>query len=153
MPRLKSEKEAEYKATPLKTEKPKEKPSIRCSQDAYRFIKTIIDPSAFEEHFAVLCLNVKNEVVDSKVIAIGDTNECRVTVRPIFRHALLSGCARILLAHNHPSGDSTPSPDDVALTKRIVRGAELLDFTILDHIVLGENSYTSFLDLGIMVNL
>ena len=148
--KVKTEEQAEYRiTTQYDTKTPKSKPRISCSKDAYEIAREHCKPELFEEHFYTMYLNNKNEVLDVKLIAIGAVNECQVSPLPVFRPVFeLHGCTRIILVHNHPSGDPTPSPHDVELTKRLVRCAKLLGFDVLDHIVIGADSYSSLKDLS-----
>ena len=91
------------------------------------------------EHFMILALDTQNAVVGFKVVSTGTVSASLVDARNLFRDALLLGASALLLAHNHPSGDTTPSQEDIRLTRRLAEGGCLLDLPIRDHIILGTN--------------
>jgi DNA repair protein RadC len=103
-----------------------------------------------QEVFVAVGLNSKNEPIEEKVVARGSVNECRVEPSDVFRPMIAEAAVRTVLLHNHPSGDSTPSPHDVALTRRLVKVGQLVGIPVLDHLVLGSNSYSSLRDLGLL---
>ena len=100
------------------------------------------------EVFAILCLSTKHRVLAYHEVSRGCLDSTLVHPREVFKAALLANAAGIVLAHNHPSGDATPSPDDMALTRRLVDAGRLLGVDVLDHIVIGESRYTSFRERG-----
>ncbi|MBN2525525.1 MAG: DNA repair protein RadC [Deltaproteobacteria bacterium] len=105
-----------------------------------------------QEVFLAVGLNNKNEVLTEQVVAMGTVDECRVNPREVFRPMILEAVARVLLLHNHPSGDPTPSPDDVELTSRLAEVGILLGIPVLDHLVVGRNSYRSLRDMGLLTD-
>lgn len=125
-------------------------PSVSCSQDLADYLAEF--RSEDQEHFIIIGLDTKNKPTFRKVVALGSLNECRVEPREAFKMAIVNSCLSIALAHNHPSGDPTPSPQDIALTKRLSEAGELLGIPVLDHIVIARNRYMSFKDMGLMVN-
>ena len=102
---------------------------------------------ADQEHFILLALSTQLHVTGYKVVSSGGMASTFVDSRILFRSALLLGAASILLAHNHPSGVSTPSPEDRALTRRLVAGGQLLDLEVRDHLIVGWDVY-SFAEHG-----
>lgn len=88
-------------------------------------------------------INTKNKPTAIHTVSIGTLNSTVVHPREIFKAAILSNAASIILAHNHPSGDPTPSKEDIGITKRLVDAGELLGITVMDHIIIGENNYVS----------
>ena len=100
------------------------------------------------EVFAILCLSTKHRVIAYHEVSRGTLDATLVHPREVFKAALLANAASIVLAHNHPSGDPAPSPDDMALTRRLVDAGRLLGVEVLDHIVIGEGRYVSFRELG-----
>ena len=122
---------------------------LRCSDDIFRRYRVRMGGFS-QEVFLVVGLNNKNEVVTEAVVAMGGVDECPVSPREVFRPLIAEACARMIALHNHPSGDCTPSPEDVALTRRIASAGELLGIPLLDHLVLGEGRYTSLRDLGML---
>lgn len=98
------------------------------------------------ENFRVVFLDSKNQIINSKIIFIGTLNESVVHPREIFKSAILENSANIILIHNHPSGDLNPSEEDIKTTKELVKAGELLGIKVLDHIIIGNNSFFSFLE-------
>ncbi|MEM8779948.1 MAG: DNA repair protein RadC [Cyanobacteria bacterium P01_G01_bin.49] len=96
-----------------------------------------------QERFAVTFLDVKNRLIGTQVITIGTATETLVPPREIFREAMRQGATRIIVAHNHPSGNLEPSPEDIELTEQLLEAASFLDIPILDHLILGEGNFKS----------
>ena len=101
-----------------------------------------------EEHFICLFLNTKNQVIGRQTLSIGSLNASVVHPREVFRAAIRRSSASILCAHNHPSGDPTPSKEDIALTRRLAEAGELIGIELLDHLVIGDNRYISLKESG-----
>ncbi|MEW6173642.1 MAG: DNA repair protein RadC [Bacillota bacterium] len=95
------------------------------------------------EEFRVILLDTKNHVIQIETVAVGTLNSTGVQPREVFKNAIRRSAAAIILAHNHPSGDPTPSREDVALTQRLIQAGELVGIEILDHIIIGDNRYIS----------
>ena len=102
------------------------------------------------ESLHVVGLDAKNHVRLAQCVARGGVSSCAVTPRDVLRPLVLNACVSGIVLHNHPSGDPSPSGDDVALTERLARGAELLGVRVLDHIIIGAEGYFSFLDAGLL---
>lgn len=100
------------------------------------------------EVFLVVCLTAKYTALAYREIARGSVCQVHVSPAEIFKTVLLSNAAAFLIAHNHLSGDPSPSPDDLELTRRLIDGARLLDVALLDHIVVATNRYYSFKEGG-----
>jgi DNA repair protein RadC len=100
------------------------------------------------EQFGVVLLDAKHRVLKSSVLAVGTLNSTIVEPRDVYREAMLGTAAAIVAFHNHPSGDPTPSADDVELTKRLAAAGVLLGIDLLDHIVLGDARYCSLREMG-----
>lgn len=100
------------------------------------------------EQFGIVLLDTKRRVIRSTLISIGTLDTSVVHPREVFSEAARAGAASIVLFHNHPSGDPTPSPDDVALTRRLVSAGELMGIEVVDHVVLAETRYCSFKESG-----
>jgi len=96
-----------------------------------------------QERFAVLLLDVKNQLLGTKVITIGTATETLAHPRDIFREVLRQGATRIIIAHNHPTGNVEPSQEDILLTEQLLKAAQLLCIPILDHLILGEGNFQS----------
>lgn len=101
-----------------------------------------------QEHFVVLFLNVKNEIIHKQTIFIGSLNASIVHPREIFREAVKRSAASIICAHNHPSGNPTPSPEDIEVTKRIAEAGGIIGIELLDHIIIGDYRYISMKGKG-----
>ncbi|HNP70378.1 MAG TPA: JAB domain-containing protein [Kouleothrix sp.] len=96
-----------------------------------------------------IILNTKNRVLAIDPVFQGNLNASIVTMRELFKSALLLGAAAIIAAHNHPSGDATPSPEDVLITREMIAAGRLLDIELLDHLVLGAESFVSMRERGL----
>lgn len=96
-----------------------------------------------QERFAILLLDVKNRLMGHQVISIGTATETLSHPRDVFREVIRRGATRVIVAHNHPSGIVEPSPEDVQLTRRLLQGAQFLSIPLLDHLILGNGSFTS----------
>ena len=103
-----------------------------------------------KEQFITLHLNGKNEIVCKEIVSIGSLNQSIVHPREVFKTAMITNAAAIMFIHNHPSGDSRPSPEDISITKRLAEAGSILGVKVLDHIVIGNNEYTSFVEAGLM---
>ena len=103
-----------------------------------------------QEVLKVVLLNTKNIVIGDKNIFKGTLNSSIVHPREIFREALKSGCANIIISHNHPSGDPTPSKEDINMTLRIKECSNIMGIGLLDHIIVGNNKYISLKEKGII---
>jgi DNA repair protein RadC len=101
-----------------------------------------------EEHFVCLFLNTKNQVIGRQTLSIGSLNASIVHPREVYRAAIRRSSASIICAHNHPSGDPTPSREDIALTRRLAKAGELIGIELLDHLVIGDNRYVSLKEAG-----
>ncbi|MBI2756098.1 MAG: DNA repair protein RadC [Chloroflexi bacterium] len=104
-----------------------------------------------QEHLRVLLMDTKNRVITSKNLYVGTLNSTTVRVGELFREAIRANAAAIALVHNHPSGDPTPSPQDVELTRDAAKAGQLLDVDVLDHVVVGRgpNNYVSLRERGL----
>ncbi len=102
-----------------------------------------------QEHLAVAMMDTRNNVIGIITVAMGTLNSCSITMREIFKPALLMNAAAIVIAHNHPSGDPSPSSEDVLFTRSIVEAGKLLDVEVLDHVVIGNNRFVSLRERGL----
>ena len=98
---------------------------------------------ATQEHFMVLCLNTRNTVTFKRVLYVGSLNTSLVRIAEVFEDAVQRKAAAVIVAHNHPSGDPAPSPEDIALTRRLVGAGKLLEIDLLDHLIIAGNRYVS----------
>ena len=127
----------------------------RLMKEDAKEVKTIQDPEDVaryarhhfwqeqKEHFAILLLNTKNHILGLKDISIGNLSSSVVHPREVFETAILHHSAAIILLHNHPSGDPTPSKEDIAVTHRLMKASNIMDIPILDHIILGNGRFVS----------
>ena len=102
------------------------------------------------EEFVIIGLDGKNRMQFLNSVSMGCLTSSIVHPREVFKAAILGNAASLILCHNHPSGDPTPSPEDVEITKRLVECGKLLGIAILDHVIIGENSYVSLADKGLL---
>jgi len=103
-----------------------------------------------QEVFYVLTLNAQSRVVSAQEVTRGTLNSSLVHPREVFRLAIAEGAAGIVVVHNHPSGDPTPSNDDRAVTRQMVEAGKLLDIPVYDHVVIGNGRYVSFAEAGLL---
>lgn len=96
-----------------------------------------------KEHFRVILLNTKNQIISIEEISIGNLNSSIVHPREVFNIAIRRSANSIILVHNHPSGDSTPSTEDINITRRLIEAGNIIGIKVLDHIIIGDNNYTS----------
>lgn len=104
-----------------------------------------------KEHFKVVLLNAKHRVIDIVTVSVGCLDSSLVHPREVFKECLRRNSARVIMVHNHPSGDPTPSYDDIAITQRLASSGLILGIDVLDHIIVGDNRYSSLKELGLMV--
>jgi len=103
-----------------------------------------------KEKFLVVCLNSANKVTKFEAISVGSLNSSVVHPREIFKFAIENSSASIILIHNHPSGNLEPSSEDIAITKKLVEAGKILNIEVLDHIIVGGNSFTSLVERRLM---
>lgn len=119
-----------------------ERPSISSPADVAALVQ--YEMAALEqEHLRVIQLNTRNQVLEIAEITKGSLNAAMVRIAEVFKPAIRRNAAAVILVHNHPSGDPTPSPDDLALTKAIREAGTLLDIEVLDHLIIGQGRYVS----------
>ncbi|OXS60875.1 DNA repair protein RadC [Bacillus sp. DSM 27956] len=121
--------------------------SIRSPQDAYELLKGFLEDKD-REHFIVVNLDTKNQPVSINICHIGSLNASIVSPREVMKSAILSSAASIMVAHNHPSGETTPSREDVDVTKRLVEAGKLMGIELLDHLIIGDGKFTSLKEKG-----
>jgi DNA repair protein RadC len=126
-----------------------QKIKITSSKTAYDALKSKLSDLPHEE-FWVIFMNRRNSIIKTECISKGGVSGTVVDVRLILKPALENLTSSIILAHNHPSGNLRPSQEDIGLTKKIKEAAKLMDITLQDHLILGEQAYYSFADEGIL---
>lgn len=121
--------------------------TISSPNDAYEMIEEQFEGLDWEQ-FIIACLNMKNEPTNISVVSVGSLNKAIVHPREVFKTAILSNASSIMAFHNHPSGDTTPSQQDIQLTHRLVEAGELLGIKLVDHLIIGDGSFTSLKEKG-----
>lgn len=102
-----------------------------------------------QEHFRALYLDTRNQLLGLETVYVGSLNASYIRVAEVFREGVKRNCAAMIVAHNHPSGDPTPSPEDVAVTRQLVAAGQLLDIELLDHLVIGQQRFVSLRERGL----
>lgn len=121
---------------------------VTCSDEVYDYVNEHLGlADRAEEYVYMLSLNAKSEIVGIHEIAHGTLTEAAVCPREVFKNAVLNNAIGLILLHNHPSGDATPSTEDYGLTRRIKKCGELMGIPLQDHIVIGANTYESIREL------
>ena len=103
-----------------------------------------------EEYMYMVCMNTKLDMTGVFEISHGNVNSSVVGTREVFQKALLANAVSVVLLHNHPSGDSTPSREDIKVTERLMKAGDILGIDVLDHIIIGRPGYTSLKEKGYM---
>jgi DNA repair protein RadC len=114
----------------------RESPVIGGAEDVYRLLRRRLS-GRDREHFVVLLLSSRHAVLAIETVSVGSLNASIVHPREVLKPAILASAAGIIVAHNHPSGDPTPSADDVEITKRLARAADIMGIPLLDHVIVG----------------
>lgn len=127
---------------------PEERPRVTSPGDAANLLMTEM-MLLEQEQLRVVLLDTRNYVLDVHTVYQGSLNTSVVRVGELFRHAIKDNAAAIIVTHNHPSGDPAPSPEDVHVTRQIVRAGKLLDIELLDHIIIGRQRYVSLKERGL----
>jgi len=132
----------------LLVESPDERPQVRSPADAANLVMSEM-ALLEQEHLRVMLLDTKNRVLETPTVYIGSLNTSLIRVGELFREAIRANCASLIVLHNHPSGDPTPSPEDVAVTRQIVKAGEMLDVDVLDHLIIGHQRFVSLKERGL----
>ena len=132
-----------------KPEGPEDPPSINSPQDVQRLLGPEMSQLA-QEQLRVLLIDTKSQVVGQRVIYQGNISSAIVRTAEVFRPAVIEAVPSVIIAHNHPSRDPDPSPDDVMITRKLKQAAQLLDIDLLDHIVIGGKRHVSLKERGLM---
>jgi DNA repair protein RadC len=122
---------------------PAERPCLENPLRAAQYLMPIFGSRSIEQ-FGVVLLDAKHRVIRTAIVVSGTGNATIVEPRDVFREAAIGGAAAIVMFHNHPSGDPSPSPEDVDLTRRLVAAGMLIGIDVIDHVILGEHRYFSF---------
>ena len=130
-------------------ERPADRPQINCPQDVHTLLAPEMGALA-QEQLRVLLLNTRNQVMGQRVIYIGNVNSSVVRPAEVLRAAVIDSAPSIIIAHNHPSSDPTPSPEDVSITRELVQAGKLLGIDLLDHVVIGGDRWVSLKERKLM---
>lgn len=124
-----------------------EKRKISSPEDIYRYLYPSMQGTK-KEQFIALYLDTKNQILKSEVISVGSLNANVVHPREVFKSALINSAAHIIVSHNHPSGDPTPSREDIEITKTLVETGKIIGIQLLDHVIIGDNRHFSMKEAG-----
>lgn len=125
------------------------RPKITGMDDVIKAVKPLIaDPN--KEFFIALYLNTKNGIIKQEVVSVGSLSANIVHPREIFKTACLFSASSIIVAHNHPSGDPTPSRQDIELTKKLAEAGKIMGIDVLDHVIIGHDSCFGFQENGLL---
>jgi DNA repair protein RadC len=127
---------------------PEERPQVKSPTDVANLLMMemgFLD----QEHLRVVLLDTKNRVLGMPTIYIGSINTSVLRVGELFREAIKANSAAVIVVHNHPSGDPTPSPEDVRITQQLVEAGKLLDVEVVDHLIIGQQRYVSLKERGL----
>ena len=130
-------------------ERPAEMPTINCPQDVHGLLGPEMSALA-QEQLRVLLLNTRNQVTAQRVIYQGNVNSSVVRPAEVLRAAVIDNAPSIIVSHNHPSGDPTPSPEDMSITRDLAASAKLLGIDLLDHIVIAGSKFVSLKEKKLM---
>jgi DNA repair protein RadC len=123
--------------------------AVRTADDVARIAQILIGAAA-QESFYVFHLDVKQRILGFTEVGRGGIDSCPVDTRTVFRTSIVLGSSGIIAAHCHPSGDPTPSAEDIKLTKRLKAAGELVGIQLLDHVIVSDSARTSLLERGLL---
>ncbi|MBN1654331.1 MAG: DNA repair protein RadC [Deltaproteobacteria bacterium] len=126
--------------------------AVTCSKDVDHAMRPRL-AKATREHFWAIALDTKSRPIAEIEIAVGGLSSCTIKPADIFRAVLRELSSKIVVVHNHPSGEPTPSTEDVTFTRRLKQAGEVIGIQLVDHIIIAEQGYFSFLDSGLFDNL
>ena len=124
---------------------------VRSPADVFSVLMPLIGNEP-QEHLVAVILDTRNKIVGVSVIVVGTVSCAGFRCAEVFRPAILANATSIILAHNHPSGDPSPSPEDIRATEMIVAAGKLLDINVLDHLIVGLNRFVSLKERGLGFN-
>jgi DNA repair protein RadC len=111
---------------------------VRTPEDVYRVCGDIA--ALAQESFHVLILDTRNQLISREMVSLGIVDASLVHPREVFRAAIAAGAAAVVLAHNHPSGETTPSAEDIRITRQLIEAGKIIDIKVLDHVIIGRES-------------
>lgn len=132
----------------LVSAQPEERPAVRSPQDVANLLSAEMGLLE-QEQLRLVLLNTKNQVIAVSELYRGSVNTSLIRIGELFREAIRQGCSALIVVHNHPSGDPSPSQEDVEVTRQMVEAGKLLDIEVLDHIVIGQQRYVSLKEKGL----
>ena len=127
---------------------PGEQPAVQSPADAANLLMYEM-LNLTQEHLRVILLNTRNRVIGIPTVYVGSLNTSVVRLAEVFKPAIVNNAAAIIVCHNHPSGDCSPSPEDVSVTRHLVQAGEMLSIPVLDHIILGRHRFVSLKERGL----
>ena len=130
-------------------ERPADMPTINCPQDVHNLLGAEMGVLA-QEQLRVLLLDTRNHVLGQRVIYQGNVNSSMIRPAEVFRPAVIESAPSIIISHNHPSSDPTPSPEDVSITRELVQAGKLLGIDLLDHVVIAGSKFVSLKERKLM---
>lgn len=128
---------------------PGRRPQVTSPEEAVALVAPLLS-GRDREHCLLVTLDVKHRLLEVATVSVGTVDHTFMAPREVYRDALLVGASAIFLAHNHPSGDPTPSADDRALTRRLAQAGSTLGVDLLDHLVIGDPEWVSLAQLGVL---
>lgn len=120
----------------------KPKPVLKSPEDVAAVVRSRLKGKK-KEHFLVLCLDTRNRLIQCRPVSVGSLDTSVVHPREVFKEAVSASAASVIFAHNHPSGDTEPSKEDIELTRRLVKAGEIVGIEVLDHIIVCDKAYLS----------
>jgi DNA repair protein RadC len=124
------------------------RPTVRCPEDVWQLVQSELRHEP-REHFKVLLLDTRNQVIRVSTVSVGSLTESIVHPREVFREAIRHSSAALIAVHNHPSGDPTPSQEDIQVTRRLDEAGRTVGIDVLDHVIVGEGRYVSLKERGL----
>ena len=146
----------EYSLTRRKALEIQEGEEAQCPGDIARFLRSLGIQEQEQEHFLTIILDVKRQIKGFFTVTVGLIDRTQVHSREVFRSAIIQGASRVILAHNHPSGDPTPSAQDIACTRDLIAAGKIVGIEVMDHVIIGHPSpsrprdYLSFREENLM---
>ena len=126
------------------------KAGVKSPDDMAEILRAYLD-GADREHFCIAMLDRKGNLLGLNTVSIGTLNSSVVHPREVFKPAIIIGASSIILCHNHPSGDTTPSREDIDVTRKLIEGGKILSIEVLDHVIIGEGTmYCSMKERGLV---
>lgn len=122
---------------------------ISSPKDAVELLRKLLD-GADREQFITCCIDTKNQPTSINVVSVGTLNSSLVHPREVFKTAILGNSSSVIVAHNHPSGDPSPSKEDIDITERLKEAGKIIGINVLDHLIIGENRYVSLKEKGVI---